>query len=103
MDFGYGKVKPMKQESEAGYVLKDLIQDGIPKHFHADGAKELTMGTWKQVFRYVGIKSTITEMHSPWQNHTEVEKRELKRHVRRFMRRTSTHPVFLLSVYSRVA
>jgi hypothetical protein len=45
MDFGYGKVKPMKQESEAGYVLKDLIQDGIPKHFHADGAKELTMGT----------------------------------------------------------
>jgi hypothetical protein len=90
-DFGYTKFAPMRAKSEAGFALKELIQDvGIPKEMHTDGAKELTMGTWKQVCRDSGIRVSTTEKDSPWQNRTEVEIRELKRHVRRLMSRTQT-------------
>jgi hypothetical protein len=81
----------MKAKSEAGFVLKELIQDvGIPKHIHTDGAKELTLGTWKDACHDAGIRVTNTENNSPWQNCTEVEIRELKKDVRRFMSRTNT-------------
>lgn len=87
-EFGYGKVCPMKLKSEAGYALKELIQDvGIPKEIHTDGAKELTAGMWKQICRDADIKVSQTEKDSPWQNCTEVEIRELKRHVRHFLAR----------------
>jgi len=90
-DFGYAKFSLMKSKEEASYALKELIQDiGIPSELHTDGAKELTMGTWKQVCRDWGIKTTTTEKNSPWQNRTDVEIRELKRHVRRFMSRFNT-------------
>jgi hypothetical protein len=85
-DFGYGKITPMKAKSEAGTALQELIQDvGIPEHIHTDGAKELTLGTWKKACNEAGIKMTQTEKGSPWQNRTEVEIKELKRHIRRLM------------------
>jgi len=88
-DFGYSKFTPMHSRSEAGFALKELIQDvGIPKDLHTDGAKELTMGTWKKVCQDAGIKTTQTEKNPPWQNRTEVEIRELKRHARRLMSRS---------------
>jgi len=37
-----------------------------------------------------GIKMTSTEKGSPWQNRTEVEIRELKKHIRQLMDRTNT-------------
>ncbi len=90
-DFGYAKVTPIRTKAEAGFALKELIQDvGIPKDLHTDGAKELTMGNWKQVCQESGIKTSITEKNSPWQNRAEVEIRELKRHVRRLMTRSAT-------------
>jgi hypothetical protein len=90
-EFGYGKFTPMKLKSEATYAVRELIQDvGIPKEIHTDGAKELTSGSWRQVCRDAGIKTTQTEKNSPWQNRTEVEIRELKQHVRRLMTRSST-------------
>jgi hypothetical protein len=68
-NFGYGKLYPMKLKSEAGYALQELIQEvGIPEHIHSDGAKEMTLGTWKQVCRDSGIKTSQTEKGSPWQN-----------------------------------
>ncbi len=89
-DFGYGKITPMKQKSEAGHALKELIQDvGIPSDIHTDGAKELTQGSWKQTCKDMGIKITKTEKNSPWQNRTEVEIRDLKKHVKRLMSRTA--------------
>jgi hypothetical protein len=91
MDLGYAKFTPMKLKSEAPQALKELIQDvGIPKEIHTDGAKELKQGQWKQICQEAGIRVTQTEHDSPWQNQTEVEIRELKRHVRRFMMRTQT-------------
>jgi hypothetical protein len=90
-DFGYAKFSPMQSKSEAGFTVKELIQDvGIPKELHTDGAKELTKGTWKQVRQESGIKTTSTEKGSPWQNRTEVEIQELKRHVQRLMSRSKT-------------
>jgi hypothetical protein len=90
-DFGYAKFSPMQSKSEAGFTVKELIQDvGIPKELHTDGAKELTKGTWKQVCQESGIKTTSTEKGSPWQNRTEVEIQELKRHVQRLMSRSKT-------------
>jgi hypothetical protein len=84
----------MRTKSEAGYALKELIQDvGIPKEIHTDGAKELTLGTWKQVCRDAGIKTTTTEKDSPWQNRAEVEIRELKKHVHRFMIKSASPSV----------
>jgi hypothetical protein len=56
----------MKTKGEAGHALKELLQDvGIPGELHTDGAKELTMGTWKQVCRDAGIKTSTTEKNSP--------------------------------------
>jgi hypothetical protein len=78
-------------KSEAPQALKELIQDvGIPSEIHTDGAKELTQGSWKQTCQEAGIRVTQTEKNSPWQNRTEVEIRELKKHVRRFMTKTQT-------------
>jgi hypothetical protein len=42
------------------------------------------------VCKEAGIKTTNTEKNSPWQNRTEVEIRELKKHIRRFMHRTNS-------------
>jgi len=51
-----GKFSPMKLKSEAGYTLREYIQDvGIPQSIHTNGAKELTLGNWKQVCRDAGL------------------------------------------------
>ena len=93
-DFGYSKFVPMKSKAEAGYALQDTIRDtGIPNHIHTDGAKELIQGRWKEICKDANINTTHTEPESPWQNRTEIEIRELKRHVRRFMARTNTPTV----------
>ncbi len=63
---------------------------GIHHHLHTDIAKEMTMGTWARVCKDAGIKTTTTEAHSAWQNQTEVEIRELKKHIRCLMARTNT-------------
>jgi hypothetical protein len=81
----------MKNKSEAGYALQETIREiGIPNHIHMDGAKELTQGKWRDICWDANITTTQTERDSPWQNRTEIEIRELKRHVRRFMTRTKT-------------
>jgi hypothetical protein len=90
-DFGYCRFVPMKTKSDAGYALQDVLHDsGIPNHIHTDGAKELVQGKWKDICRDANIEMTQTEPHSPWQNRTEIEIRELKRHAKRFMARTKT-------------
>ena len=55
-----------------------------------DGAPELTSGKWKKTIDTYNIKPSITEPHSPWQNHAEGEIREFKKMVRRTMSTTAT-------------
>ncbi len=76
----------MKSKSEAPLALQDLIQDiGIPEHIHTDRAKEMTVGNRKKTCNEYGIKMSHTEKASPWQNRTEIEIREIKKHARRMM------------------
>ena len=70
---------PMKNKSEAGYALQDVIREiGIPNQIHSDGAKELTQGHSRDVCQDANVLTTQTERDSPWQNRTEIEIRELK-------------------------
>jgi hypothetical protein len=87
-DIQYTRVFPMKRKSEAGLTLQELIQDiGIPSALHCDGALELQYGKWKELCSEYGIRQTITEPYSPWQNRTEMNIRELKKKVSRLMTR----------------
>jgi len=81
----------MKSNAEAGNALLEFIQDiGIPSALHTDDAKELTSGKWEQVRKDHGIKQTLAEPYSPFQNRTEVNIREIKKHVRHIMSRAKT-------------
>ena len=88
---GYMKITPMKLKSEAGFALKELIQDvGIPYHMHTDEDKETTLGTWRKVCKEHSIAMSNTEPHSPFQNRAEAGIGELRRYVNRLMARTNT-------------
>lgn len=90
-DVGYTHLVPMKLKSEAGHALLEFIQDvGIPSAIHTDDAKEQRTGKWHEVCTTHGIKHTLTEPYSPFQNRAEVNIRELKKHVRRTMSKTKT-------------
>jgi hypothetical protein len=90
-DIGYYHCVPMKSKADAGNALLEFIQEvGIPAALHTDDAKELTSGRWDQVRKEYGIKQTIAEPYSPFQNRTEVNIRELKKHVRHLMGWTKT-------------
>lgn len=86
-DTGFSRVYPMKSKSLAGKALSDLFSDvGVPTSLHTDGAKEMTIGHWKEVReKHGGIKQTTVEPYSPWQNRAEAEIRELKKQVTRIM------------------
>jgi transposase len=85
-DVKYLRIMPMRKKSEAGLALLELIQDiGIPSALHTDGAKELTQDRWKAVCDEYGIKQTITEPYSPWQNCAELNIREAKKKILRLM------------------
>ncbi len=45
---------------------------------------------WKEVCTEYGIKQTITESYSPWQNRAEVNIREAKKAIHRLMHHTKT-------------
>jgi len=88
---GFYHFVPMKLKGDAGDALLEFIQEvGIPGALHMDDAKELTSGKWVKVRKDHGIKQTLAEPYSPFQNCTEVNIRELKKHVRHLMGRTKT-------------
>ena len=82
-------VHPMTKKNFTHEALKDFYDTvGIPRHLHTDGGGEFTSKLWKRTRVSGGIcKQTLTEPHSPWQNAAEGEIRELKKQVRRVMRR----------------
>lgn len=57
---------------------------------YTDIAKEMTLVIWVQVCKDAGA-------HSPLQNHTEVEIKELKNHVPCLMARTNTQNPYEIS------
>jgi hypothetical protein len=90
-DIGFTHFIPMKSKADAGHALLEFIQDiGIPSALHTDDAKELTSGIWEQICKDHGIKQTLAEPYSPFQNWAEINIRELKKQVRRTMSKTKT-------------
>ena len=88
-DHDFTRIVPMKSKGHAYLALQEFVQDvGIPKHIHTDDAKELIEGKWKALVNEYGIKQTMTEPYSPWQNRAESAIRELKKGVVRLLHRT---------------
>jgi hypothetical protein len=87
----YSKFIPMEAERFAGNALSEFFQDvGIPTHIHTDGAKALTEGNWKKVREdQGGVKQTLAEPFSPWQNRAEAGIREHKKCADRAMHKTN--------------
>jgi hypothetical protein len=49
-DLGYHKFIPIKRKALAGQALEELFANvGVPILLHTDGAKEMTLGHWKEV------------------------------------------------------
>lgn len=89
-NLNYSKFIPMTSKSMAGHALSECFEDvGVPTELHTDGAKELTMGHWKRVReKQGGIRQTVSEPLSQWQNRAESEIKEIKKQVGRTMSRT---------------
>jgi hypothetical protein len=60
----------------------------------SDGAKEESGAEWGQITKHYRIRTRITEPRSPWQNRTEAGIRELKKLVRRTLRRSAVPSEF---------
>jgi hypothetical protein len=80
---------PMAKKADAHHALSAFIQDvGIPKFCLSDGAKEERGGEWGRIVKHYHIKTRTTEPKSPWQNRAESGIFELKKLVRRALRRS---------------
>lgn len=90
-DTKFLQIIPMKKKSEAANALMEIIQDiGVPSALHCDGARELQYGKWKEICQDYGIRQSVTEPYSPWQNRAELGIREAKKSIHRLMSSTKT-------------
>jgi hypothetical protein len=81
---------PLVKKGDAHHALTAFIQDvGIPKNFLTDGAKEEQDGEWKHIIKHYHIRTHVTEPRSPWQNRAEAGICELKKLVRRALKKTA--------------
>ena len=87
--FGYDRFYAWKSKSEHGNAIMSFIHDvGVPQTLVSDGAKENIEGRAKEVCREYRINQQITVPYSQWQNLAEACIREIKKCIRRVLRRT---------------
>jgi hypothetical protein len=80
---GWVYVHPMSHKSHAPDSLKHVMKRfGIPNTIHADNAKEVQQGVFRQIASQYSITMTSTEPHSPWQNRAKSKIREHKKMAR---------------------
>jgi transposase len=90
---GYDRIYPWKRKGDHHETIMDLIHDvGVPQTLVTDNAPEETMGRAREVCRQYRIAQKTTVPYSPWQNLAEASIREMKKSVRRTIRRTGTPP-----------
>ena len=79
----------MKKEKtlvETGNILRGLIElVGLPPTLHLYNNNNYKGGIFKQTLQKFGIILTYTETHLPWQNISDSEIGEFKRHARKLM------------------
>lgn len=86
---GYDFFYPWETKSHYHHALMSLIHDaGVPKTLVTDGAPEMIAKNGLRVCKEYHINMRVTVPHSPWQNLAEACVREIKRAVRRKIRRT---------------
>jgi hypothetical protein len=96
---GYDHFYPWKSKGQHADTIKTFIDDfGVPETLISDHALEKTHGHARELCRYIRINMKATVLYSPWQNRTEASIRELKKAVRRTLRRTNMP--LRLSAYS---
>lgn len=74
-------------KKKAYLALSEFFAEvGVPMGIHSNNEKELMLGRWREICEGHGmILMTTTEPHSPWQNKSERDIKELKRVVLRLM------------------
>jgi Reverse transcriptase (RNA-dependent DNA polymerase) len=89
---GYDYFLPIKKKGDAYTTLQTLAEiAGAPKVMVTDGDGALRgEETWLKECRRLGMRDKITVPYSSWQNLAEASIRELKRSVRRAMRRSGS-------------
>jgi hypothetical protein len=90
---GFKKFFPYSNETsvETGHTLKLFVEFvGLPFSMHSDNHKNFKEGLFKRLLRKLGIYSTYTEPHSPWQNRAEPAIGEVKTYARTLMMKTNT-------------
>ena len=86
---GFTRFYPMVSKADAHLSLKAFIQEvGIMEHLVVDGDPTMAYKEWRKTIQEYRIKQTTTEPYSPWQNRAELDVREVKRGVRRFVKRS---------------
>ena len=84
--FHWNRAHPMKKKSDAHKTVSLLFQrDGVPPDMVMDGAKEQTLGTFRDKCQEADCRVKQTEPYSPWQNAAESAIRELKKGAGRKM------------------
>jgi hypothetical protein len=88
---GYDRFYPWKRKGEHHDTLMQFIHDvGVPHTLISDNALEEVKGRARQTCTKYRINVKTTVPYSPWQNLAEASIRELKKNVRRTIRRTGT-------------
>jgi hypothetical protein len=88
---GHDRIYPWKSKGQHADTIKSFIDDfGVPQTLISNRALEETHGRARDVYRHYRINMKATVPYSPWQNRAEASNRELKKAVRRTIRRTNT-------------
>jgi hypothetical protein len=81
---------PLVRKGDAHHALTAFNQDvSIPKNFLTDGAKEERDGEWKRIIKHYHIRTHVAEPKSPWQNRAEAGIHELKKLVKRALKKNA--------------
>lgn len=89
---GFSKFYPMVTKNETVQALDDFIAShGIMERLITDGDGTMeTSKAWKNAISMYKINQRWTEPYSPWQNRAELDVREAKRGIKRFMKRSKS-------------
>jgi hypothetical protein len=88
---GDTQMYPLKRKSHVGSTLMSFIQDvGVPRYLVTDGAKEETLGKWKETQKKFRIKQHTSEPYSQWQNRAEYDIGDLKRMMSHHRRQSNS-------------
>ena len=80
----------MQSKSHAHHSAKKLFKnDGVPSNIVIDGARDQTLGKFKEHYNDTGVLVQKLVFNNPWANRAEGVVRDNKRAARRAMKKSS--------------